>query len=102
MISTFIFTLSNGGDLSEAVKIARAKTCPSSVSFPELLEPQDWHMDGDLVNEVQDLGYSVHSALSSMTDEYFVSKAMARYPQAPFSDLVSSIYLSFFSRAFFI
>jgi len=29
-------------------------------------------------------------ALAEMTDEYFVAKAMAKIPQAPSSDLVST------------
>ena len=93
VVATFIFALSNGGDLAEAVKIARAKTHPPDVSYPELLQPQEWHTDRELVNEVLDLASSVHTALSSMTDEYRVSRAMARYPQAPFSDLVSHLSL---------
>ncbi|ONK78237.1 uncharacterized protein A4U43_C02F16080, partial [Asparagus officinalis] len=88
VIAVFIFALSNGGDLTEAIKIAKAKTHPPDVSFPELLQPQEWCTDEELVNEVLDLASSMNTALSSMTDEYHVAKAMARYPQAPFSDLV--------------
>lgn len=83
----FSLAVHNGGNLSEAVKIARNITKPHNASFHELLEPQD--MDSEaLTDEVTDLAASVKSALSKMTDEYFVSQAMAAYPQAPYSDLV--------------
>lgn len=87
-VATFTLSLHNGGNLSEAVDIARRITCPHDVSFPELLQPQRWDTGGELVNEVLDLASAVDAALSSMTDEYFVSKAMAKYPRAPSSDMV--------------
>lgn len=92
VVATFTLALHNGGDLAEAVEIARAITHPHDVSFPELLQPQRWDMDDKLVKEVVDLASAVNAALSSMTDEYFVSKAMARYPRAPCSDMVSTMY----------
>ncbi|XP_010929642.1 uncharacterized protein [Elaeis guineensis] len=88
VVATFTLALHNGGDLAEAVEIARAINYPHDVSFPELLQPQRWEMDDELVKEVVDLASAVNAALSSMTDEYFVSKAMAKYPRAPCSDLV--------------
>lgn len=94
VVATFIFALSNGGDLAEAVKIARAKTHPPDVTFQELLLTQEWCTDRELVNVVLDLASSVCTALSSLTDEYCVARAMAGYPQAPFSDLVSILYFS--------
>jgi hypothetical protein len=45
-----------------------------------------------LVGEVQSLAVSMRRALTEMTDEYFVANAMAKIPQAPSSDLVSTIY----------
>lgn len=87
VVAMFSLAVHNGGNLSEAVKIARNITKPHNASFHELLEPQD--MDSEaLTDEVTDLAASVKSALSKMTDEYFVSQAMAAYPQAPYSDLV--------------
>ncbi|OAY67487.1 Poly(A) polymerase I [Ananas comosus] len=88
VVATFTLSLHNGGDLPEAVNIARRITHQHDASFPELLQPQAWVRDEDLVTEVLDLAKSVSIALSSMTDEHVVSQAMARYPQAPYSDLV--------------
>lgn len=89
VVATFIFALNNGGDLKEAVKIAKAKTHPPEVGFPELLEePQGWNSSEELVNDVLDFAYTIQNALNSMTDEYYVSKAMSQYPQAPNSDMV--------------
>lgn len=71
----------------EAVDIARSITRSHNNKFSELLKSREWN-DGDLVCEVMSLASSVTSALSLMTDEHFVSQAMAPYPQAPYSDLV--------------
>lgn len=81
--------LHNGGDLLEAVKIARRIRHHHDVSFPELLEPREMDAD-EVAGEVLDLVSSVRHALSMMTDEHYVSEAMAKYPQAPYSDLVIS------------
>lgn len=75
----------------EAVKIARKINKPYDNSFCELLEPSNLDFP-TLENEVMDLAASIKAALSKMGDEYFVSKAMAGYPQAPFSDLVSYFF----------
>lgn len=75
--------------MSEAVDIAKKITHSHDGSYSELLEPQKWDAEGDLLSDVIDLASSVGSALSSMTDEHLVSQAMAPYPQAPYSDLVS-------------
>ncbi|XP_072958449.1 uncharacterized protein [Typha angustifolia] len=88
VVATFTLALHNGGDLSEAVEIAKRITHPHNINFPEMLEPRKWDADGDLVGEVLDFASAVSASLSSMTDEYFVSQAMATYPQAPYSDLV--------------
>ncbi|XP_008791060.1 uncharacterized protein LOC103708071 [Phoenix dactylifera] len=88
VVAIFTLALHNGGDLPEAVEIARAITYPNDANFPELLQLQRWDTDHELVKEVVDLSSAVNAALSSMTDEYFVSKAMAGYPRAPCSDMV--------------
>ena len=62
MVATFTFALINGGDLAEAVKIARAKTHPPDFTYPELLQPREWHTERELVNEVLDLASSMHIA----------------------------------------
>ncbi|RWW55745.1 hypothetical protein BHE74_00037580 [Ensete ventricosum] len=89
VVAIFTLALHNGGNLSEAVDIAEKIAHSHDGSYSELLEPQKWDAEGHLVSDVIDLASSVASALSSMTDEHFVSQAMARYPQAPYSDLVS-------------
>lgn len=43
-----------------------------------------------LLDEVMDLDASTKEALGQMTDGRFISKAMAVYPQAPYSDMASS------------
>lgn len=95
-VATFTLAIHNGGDLVEAVNIARGITRPYDSSFSELLEPQPLDSDSELMDEVLDLASSVKGALSMMTDEHFVSQAMAKYPQASQSDLVLiplSLYL---------
>jgi len=47
-----------------------------------------------LVDEVQSFAALMKRALTEMTDEYLVAKAMAKIPQAPSSDLVSTTYSS--------
>ncbi|GAB4833488.1 hypothetical protein Ancab_031732 [Ancistrocladus abbreviatus] len=87
VVATFGLVVHTGGDMSEAVGIARRISRPHDHSFPELLVPQDLDSTS-LIQEVADLETSVKGALSKMTDEYVVSKAMAPYPRAPYSDLV--------------
>ncbi|KAJ4728866.1 putative Poly(A) polymerase [Melia azedarach] len=87
VVAVFSLAVHNGGDILEAVKIARRITKPHNDSFYELLEPRDLHFQM-LKDEVMDLAESTKGALSKMTDEHFVSQAMAGYPRAPFSDLV--------------
>ncbi|KAL5979288.1 hypothetical protein ACLOJK_019186 [Asimina triloba] len=88
VVAAFTLAINNGGDLSEAVNIARGIKQPHDGSFEELLAPEKIETDSELKDEVLDLASSVKSALSMMTDEYFVSKAMAKYPQAPYSDMM--------------
>ncbi|KAK8954842.1 hypothetical protein KSP39_PZI002361 [Platanthera zijinensis] len=88
VVATFGLSVHNGGDMLKASNIARRITNPHNQKFSELLEAHVWDEDNGLINEVVDFASSVISALRSMTDECFVSQAMARYPQAPMSDLV--------------
>ncbi|XP_068666937.1 uncharacterized protein [Aristolochia californica] len=87
VVATFTLAVHNGGDLSEAISIARRITKLHDNSFPELSEPKEMS-DSELMDEVLDLASSVKASLSMMTNETFVSEAMAKYPQAPYSDLV--------------
>ncbi|XP_042500682.1 uncharacterized protein LOC122078662 [Macadamia integrifolia] len=87
-VATFALAVHNGGDLLEAVNIARRISLPHDPRFSELLEDQNLGTDEALMGEVKDLAKSVKASMSMMTDELFVSQAMARYPQAPYSDLV--------------
>ncbi|KAM5571565.1 hypothetical protein ABKV19_011909 [Rosa sericea] len=92
VVAAFTLAVHNGGDMSEAVDIARTITKPHDVSFHELLEPQSLdsraYIKEILIKEVKDLEASFRLALDHMTDAQIVSEAMAAYPQAPFSDLV--------------
>lgn len=89
VIAVFSLAIYNGGDLLEAVKIARRINTQQDERFYEILQPQDVDFE-TLRHEVIDLAQSTKNALSKMTDEYSVSQAMGAYPQAPFSDLVST------------
>ncbi|XP_057804889.1 uncharacterized protein LOC131020210 [Salvia miltiorrhiza] len=87
VVAAFSLAVHNGGDLSEALSIARRINKQHEISFEELLEPK--YMESNvLLDEVKDLAASVRSALHHMTDDYFVSQAMAKYPKAPYSDVV--------------
>ncbi|XP_054805876.1 uncharacterized protein LOC129308635 isoform X2 [Prosopis cineraria] len=87
VVAAFSLVVHNGGDLSEAINIARRINKSHDARFPELLDPL--HLDDEeLAEEIMDLAESVKGSLLQMTDERFVSQAMADYPQAPYSDLV--------------
>lgn len=86
VVAAFSLGVHNGGDLSEALSIAKRISAQHDVSFYEL-ESQDLDLAA-LKEEVVELATSVQRALTNMTDEYFVSRAMANYPKAPYSDLV--------------
>lgn len=77
----------NGGDLMEASKIVKQISRQHDCSFPELLDSLDLGTKA-LIKEVKRLAASIQEALHSMTDEYSVSRAMADFPKAPYSDLV--------------
>lgn len=87
VVAAFSLAVHNGGDIPEAINIAKNINKSHDGSFHELSEPQNLE-NLTLVNEVMSLAASVKSTLSEMTDEHFVSQAMSAYPQAPFSDLV--------------
>ncbi|XP_047316895.1 poly(A) polymerase I-like isoform X2 [Impatiens glandulifera] len=86
-VAAFGLAVHNGGNMSEAINIARSITMPHDESFRELLENQNPDFS-ELKLEVQNIASSVKNALTDMTDEYHVSKAMAKYPRAPYTDLV--------------
>lgn len=89
VVAAFSLAVHNGGDLSEALSIARRISKKHEISFDELLEPK-YMKSRELLDEVKDLAASVQSSLRHMTDDYFVSQAMAKYPKAPYSDVVST------------
>nr|XP_009790371.1 PREDICTED: uncharacterized protein LOC104237840 isoform X2 [Nicotiana sylvestris] len=86
VVAAFVLGVHNGGDLSEALSIAKRISTQHDGSFHEL-ESQDLDLAA-LKEEVVELATSVQRALTNMTDEYFVSRAMTNYPKAPYSDLV--------------
>ena len=101
VVATFALALHNGGDITEAIKIARRIKHRYDSRFSELLPPRE--MDNDeLATEVLDLLSSVRSSLNLMTDENHIAQAMEKYPQAPFSDLVnlSSPSVIFYASTF--
>lgn len=87
MVAALSLAIHNGGDMLEAVSIAKRVTKVHDVSFHELLENQNLNPRA-LRDEVVNLVTSLKRALNNMTDEQIVSQAMAAYPQAPYSDLV--------------
>ncbi|OIT36712.1 PREDICTED: uncharacterized protein LOC109241730 isoform X1 [Nicotiana attenuata] len=96
VVAAFGLGVHNGGDLSEALSIAKRISTQHDGSFHEL-ESQDLDLAA-LKEEVVELATSVQRALTNMTDEYFVSRAMTNYPKAPYSDLVF-IPLALYLRA---
>ncbi|GAU38112.1 hypothetical protein TSUD_317990 [Trifolium subterraneum] len=99
VVAAFSLAVHNGGNVLEAVKIARMINKPHDMKFPELLDLSGMDVEA-LEAGVRDLAESVRGALLQMTDEHFVSQAMADYPQAPHSDLVFiplALYVKVFS-----
>jgi hypothetical protein len=90
VVAAFSLAVHNGGNVLEAVKIARMIDKPHDLEFTEL-DASSRNLEAG----VRDLAESVRGALLQMTDEHFVSRAMADYPQAPHSDLVSLFFLFF-------
>lgn len=92
VVAAFSLAVHNGGDILEAAKIAKKITRPHDSSFFELVQEPEKKENikfQTLLDEVMDLDASVKDALNQMTDGYYISKAMAAYPQAPFSDMVN-------------
>ncbi|CAI9113189.1 OLC1v1013754C1 [Oldenlandia corymbosa var. corymbosa] len=87
VVATLCLAVHNGGDLLEASNIAKKISREHDISFIELSESQDLDSDS-LIAEAKFLAASIQDALSNMTDEYAVSRAMTKYPKAPYSDLV--------------
>ncbi|CAL0319810.1 unnamed protein product [Lupinus luteus] len=87
VVAAFSLAVHNGGNLLEAVNIARMINKPYDVTFPELLVSSGLDSES-LEAEILDLAESVRGTLLQMTNEYFVSQALADYPEAPPSDLV--------------
>lgn len=87
VVAAFSIAIHSGVSLYEAVKIARQISQPHDTSFAELASGG---IDSDemLINEIMDLVVSLRNTLYEMTDKNFVSRAMIKYPQAPYSDLV--------------
>lgn len=89
VVAVFSLAVHNGGDMNEAVSMAKRISKPHAKGiYHELSEPQDLDLK-TLKKQVLDLGVFVSRALSNMTDSYYVSQAMSGYPKAPYSDLVS-------------
>ncbi|KAG4998930.1 hypothetical protein JHK87_020002 [Glycine soja] len=97
VVAAFSLALHNGGNLSEAINIARRINKAHDARFPELLDPSGLDEE-NLEAEILDLAESVKGSLLQMTDRHLVSGAMADYPQAPHSNLVL-IPLSMFLKA---
>lgn len=89
VVAAYSLTVYNGGDMSEALKIARIISRPHDADLNELSEPCSLDHE-ELKEEVLHFDMAVRRALSEMTDEYHVSKAMSAFPKAPKSDLVIS------------
>ncbi|KAL5192227.1 Poly(A) polymerase I [Glycine soja] len=85
-VAAFSLAVHNGGNLLEAVSMAGMINKPHDVRFPELLDPSGLDAEA-LEAEILDLAESVRGTILQMTNEYFVSQAMADYPQAPRSNL---------------
>ncbi|ESW31975.1 hypothetical protein PHAVU_002G283000 [Phaseolus vulgaris] len=97
VVAAFSLALHNGGNLSEAISIARRINKPHDARFHELLDPSGLDEE-DLEAEILDLAESVKGSLLQMTNGHLVSGAMADFPQAPHSDLVV-IPLSMYLKA---
>ncbi|XP_010421177.1 PREDICTED: uncharacterized protein LOC104706666 [Camelina sativa] len=88
VVAAFSLAVHNCGDILEAVEITKKITRPHNKSFIELVEREENLNFEAMLDEVMDLDAFIRDALNQMTDGYFISKAMAAYPQAPYSDMV--------------
>lgn len=87
VVAAYSLAVYNGGDMSEALKIARIISRPHDADLNELLEPCTLDHE-ELKEEVLHFDMSVMRALSHMTEEFHVKDAMSAFPEAPKSDLV--------------
>nr|XP_043615336.1 poly(A) polymerase I-like [Erigeron canadensis] len=87
VVAVFSLAVYNGGNMEEAIEIAKKISKLHDTNYHELSEPQSLE-EKALKREVLELGVSVKRALSNMTDTYYVSRAMKSYPKAPRSDLM--------------
>ncbi|KAJ6934069.1 poly(A) polymerase I-like isoform X2 [Populus alba x Populus x berolinensis] len=88
VVTAFSLAVHSGGSLLESVEIARRISQPYQSSFPELLEARNPDSNNALVHKTINFAALVKTALCNMTDGCYVSKAMAKYPKAPSSELV--------------
>lgn len=89
VVAAFAIALRGEGSLNEAVAISKVIDRQPESSFLELEGSKVLDSSNSTVmNEVINLAASVRSAAFRMTDRRYVSRAMAKYPQAPKSDLV--------------
>ncbi|EPS62980.1 hypothetical protein M569_11807, partial [Genlisea aurea] len=85
VIAAFSLAIHNGGDLPEAIDIALRIDKRHATGYPEISKPGNLLLHpGALSDEVKSLAASVRTSLNRMTDECFVSRAMAKYPKAPY------------------
>ena len=89
VVSALCLAISGGGSLSAAANMAARISEPHDTKFDEIVEPERALSKTALVNEVFDLTESAKFALHKMTDPNYVSRAMAKFPRAPRSNLVS-------------
>ncbi|XP_022987138.1 uncharacterized protein LOC111484780 isoform X2 [Cucurbita maxima] len=87
VVAAFSLAVHNGGNMMEAISIAKSIGRAHNVNFHELLEPENLEVQ-TLIDEVMDLTTSIKNALHKMTDEHSVSLVLEMYPQAPASYLV--------------
>lgn len=87
VVAAFSLAVHSGGSLYEAIELAQNISQPHA-SFHEIVESNHKESDYSLMEQVVDLAVSVNVVLCKMTDNQYVSQAMIKYPQAPWSDLV--------------
>nr|GEZ59315.1 polynucleotide adenylyltransferase family protein [Tanacetum cinerariifolium] len=91
VVAAFSLAVHNGGDMEEAIGIAKRISTPHATIYAELSDSQYLEPKA-LKKEVLELEVSVSKALSNMTDSYYVSQAMRTYPKAPKSDMAIKIF----------
>ncbi|XP_038894749.1 uncharacterized protein LOC120083156 isoform X8 [Benincasa hispida] len=87
VVAAFSLAVHSGGSLYEAIEIAQNISQPHA-SFHEIVESNHKESDYSLLEQVVDLAVSVDAVICKMTNKQYVSQAMIKYPQAPWSDLV--------------